>query len=64
MPDSSALVCWTALFGGTWRTLGFVRHARTMDFGLPLVAAFNRVRLQSVFIRVCPGHGGGFVWYE
>ena len=35
------LVCWTALWG-SWRSEGVVRHARAMDFGLPLVAAFNR----------------------
>jgi hypothetical protein len=50
--------------GGTWRTLGVVRHARAMDFGLPLVAAFNRMRLQSVLIRVCPGRCGVLDWYE
>lgn len=49
--------------GGTWRTLGVVRHARTQDFGLPLVAAFNRSRLQSVFARVCPGRMGVLLRY-
>ena len=51
------------LCGGTWRTLGVVRHARAQDFGLPLVAALNRKRLQSVLIRVCPGRMGGLLWY-
>lgn len=42
--------------GVLWDSCGMLEQ-RT--FGLPLVAAFNRDRLQSVFIRVCPGHGGG-----
>ena len=59
MPDSSALGMLDGpLWGETWRTLGVVRHARAKDFGLPLVVAFNRERLQSLFIRVCPGQYG------
>lgn len=32
LPDSSALGMLDGPFGGTWRTLGVVRHARTQDF--------------------------------
>jgi hypothetical protein len=47
--------------GVLWDSCGMLEQ---WTFGLPLVAAFNRVRLQSVFIRVCPGRSGCFVWYE
>ena len=65
MPDSSAL---GMLDGPLWGERGVLWESCGMleqwTFGLPLVAAFNRERLQSVLIRVCPGHGGGVAWYE
>ena len=42
-PDSSALGMLDGSGRGSWRTLGVVRHARTQDFGLPLVAALNPI---------------------